>query len=128
MMLGDSLTVILLIAGSVFFLAGTLGLLRFPDVYTRLHALTKADNVGLGLMVAGLALHGGGQAAVDLAVGAVGGCQCCLPGGRSGEAKRHQAVEAMTCMDALAAHWHPCQHGICTSLCIISRAHGAQER
>ena len=57
MMLGDSLTVILLIAGSVFFLAGTLGLLRFPDVYTRLHALTKADNVGLGLMVAGLALQ-----------------------------------------------------------------------
>jgi multicomponent Na+:H+ antiporter subunit G len=28
--------------------------LRFPDVFTRLHALTKADNVGLGLMIAGL--------------------------------------------------------------------------
>ena len=54
---GDYLTVVLLIAGSLFFLAGTLGLLRFPDVYTRLHALTKADNVGLGLMVAGLALQ-----------------------------------------------------------------------
>ena len=54
---GDYLTVVLLIAGSVFFLAGTLGLLRFPDVYTRLHALTKADNVGLGLMVAGLTLQ-----------------------------------------------------------------------
>ncbi|HEB93253.1 MAG TPA: monovalent cation/H(+) antiporter subunit G [Gammaproteobacteria bacterium] len=54
---GDYLSVILLIAGSLFFLAGTLGLLRFPDVYTRLHALTKADNVGLGLMVAGLALQ-----------------------------------------------------------------------
>ncbi len=54
---GDYLTVILLIAGGGFFLAGTVGLLRFPDVYTRLHALTKADNVGLGLMVAGLALH-----------------------------------------------------------------------
>jgi len=54
---GDYLTVILLIAGSVFFLAGTLGLLRFPDVYTRLHALTKADNVGLGLVVAGLAFQ-----------------------------------------------------------------------
>lgn len=57
MMPGDYLSVILLIAGSLFFLAGTLGLLRFPDVYTRLHALTKADNVGLGLMVAGLALQ-----------------------------------------------------------------------
>jgi len=53
----DILTVLLLAAGAVFFLAGTVGLLRFPDVYTRLHALTKADNVGLGLMVAGLALQ-----------------------------------------------------------------------
>lgn len=40
--------------GVFFFLAGTLGLLRFPDVFTRLHALTKADNLGLGLVVLGL--------------------------------------------------------------------------
>jgi multicomponent Na+:H+ antiporter subunit G len=53
----DYLTIILVIAGALFFLAGTLGLLRFPDVYTRLHALTKADNVGLGLVVAGLAMQ-----------------------------------------------------------------------
>jgi multicomponent Na+:H+ antiporter subunit G len=50
----DFLSVVLLTAGGVFFFAGTLGLLRFPDVYTRLHALAKADNVGLGLVVAGL--------------------------------------------------------------------------
>jgi multicomponent Na+:H+ antiporter subunit G len=54
---GDYLTAVLLIVGDVFFLAGTFGLLRFPDVYTRLHALTKADNVGLGLIVAGLAIQ-----------------------------------------------------------------------
>lgn len=46
-----------MLAGAVFFLAGTVGLLRFPDVYTRLHALTKADNVGLGLMLTGLAIQ-----------------------------------------------------------------------
>lgn len=57
MILIDYLSAVLLIAGGVFFLAGTLGLLRFPDVYTRLHALTKADNVGLGLFVLGLALQ-----------------------------------------------------------------------
>lgn len=51
------LSSILLFTGGAFFLAGTLGLLRFPDVYTRLHALTKADNVGLGLVVAGLAVQ-----------------------------------------------------------------------
>lgn len=40
--------------GAFFFLAGTVGLLRFPDPLTRLHALTKADNIGLGLVVIGL--------------------------------------------------------------------------
>lgn len=53
----ELVTVILVAAGTVFFIAGTVGLLRLPDVYTRLHALTKADNVGLGLVVAGLALQ-----------------------------------------------------------------------
>jgi multicomponent Na+:H+ antiporter subunit G len=47
-------TYALVTLGCLFFLAGTLGLLRFPDVYTRLHALTKADNLGLGLIVLGL--------------------------------------------------------------------------
>ena len=53
----EFLTLLLLLAGAGFFLAGTVGLLRFPDVYTRLHALTKADNVGLGLIIAGLVLQ-----------------------------------------------------------------------
>ena len=55
-MLAD-LSAVLLIAGAGFFFAGTLGLVRFPDVYTRLHALTKADNLGLGLVVLGLMLQ-----------------------------------------------------------------------
>lgn len=41
-------------AGVFFFLAGAVGLLRFPDALTRLHALSKADNLGLGLVVLGL--------------------------------------------------------------------------
>ena len=47
-------TAIAVVAGAFFFLAGTVGLLRFPDSLTRLHALTKADNLGLGLVVIGL--------------------------------------------------------------------------
>jgi len=41
-------------AGVFFFVAGTVGLLRFPDTLSRLHALTKADNLGIGLIVIGL--------------------------------------------------------------------------
>ena len=55
--MADTLGWLLITLGLVFFVAGTIGLLRFPDLYTRLHALTKADNLGLGLVVAGLALH-----------------------------------------------------------------------
>ena len=55
----DVLAMLLMTAGAAFFLAGTVGLLRLPDVYTRLHALTKADNLGLGLLVAGLILDEG---------------------------------------------------------------------
>lgn len=53
----ETLSALLLILGAGFYLAGTVGLLRFPDVYTRLHALTKADNLGLGCVVLGLALQ-----------------------------------------------------------------------
>lgn len=50
----DVLTILAVSAGAFFFLAGTVGLLRFPDTLSRLHALTKADNLGLGLVVLGL--------------------------------------------------------------------------
>jgi multicomponent Na+:H+ antiporter subunit G len=50
----DLFTVAAVSGGGFFFLAGTVGLVRFPDALTRLHALTKADNLGLGLVVIGL--------------------------------------------------------------------------
>jgi len=58
----EGLRIALLAAGAAFFVVGALGLLRFPDAYTRLHALTKADNLGLGLIVLGL-LAGAGSLA-----------------------------------------------------------------
>lgn len=50
----DAFSIVAIAAGGLFYLAGTVGLLRFPDAYTRLHALTKADNLGLALVVIGL--------------------------------------------------------------------------
>ncbi|MGR7994056.1 cation:proton antiporter [Xanthobacter sp. ZOL 2024] len=48
------LTGLCVLAGLVFFAAGTVGLLRLPDPLTRLHALAKADNIGLGLIALGV--------------------------------------------------------------------------
>jgi multicomponent Na+:H+ antiporter subunit G len=50
----DIVSIVLVALGVFFFIAGTVGLLRFPDSLTRLHALTKADNLGIGLIVLGL--------------------------------------------------------------------------
>jgi multicomponent Na+:H+ antiporter subunit G len=47
----------LMVTGALFFLAGTVGLLRFPDAHTRLHAMAKADTLGLGLVTLGLVVR-----------------------------------------------------------------------
>jgi multicomponent Na+:H+ antiporter subunit G len=62
----DLFTVVAVSAGALLFVAGTLGLLRFPDTLTRLHALTKVDNLGLGLVVIGLMPQMGWLAAAKL--------------------------------------------------------------
>ena len=60
----DVVTIVLTGTGLVFFIAGTAGLIRFPDTHSRLHALTKADNLGLGLIALGLAFQAGSLAVV----------------------------------------------------------------
>ncbi|ODN68866.1 monovalent cation/H(+) antiporter subunit G [Methylobrevis pamukkalensis] len=59
----DILTGLLLLAGGVFAVAGALGLLRFPDVYTRMHAASKAGTLGSGFALVAVAVY-----AADLGV------------------------------------------------------------
>lgn len=47
---------VLVFIGVLFFVAGSIGLLRFPGVHSRLHALSKADSVGLGILITGVCL------------------------------------------------------------------------
>lgn len=55
----ESLAVIFILGGLFFFFAGTVGLLRFPDVYTRMHATGKCDTLGAMLMLSGIAIANG---------------------------------------------------------------------
>ena len=57
MTIADAATIAFALLGVIFFIGGTVGLLRFPDVHSRLHALTKADNLGLGLISIGLVMQ-----------------------------------------------------------------------
>ena len=53
----DILSIIFLILGLFFLFVGTLGLIRLPDVYNRLHATTKCDTLGAGLVLLSMALQ-----------------------------------------------------------------------
>lgn len=55
----EILSWILLLGGAVFLLIGAIGVLRFPDFYTRLHAVSVCDTLGAGLVLIGLMLQGG---------------------------------------------------------------------
>lgn len=64
----DPVTVGLVLVGCGFFVAGTVGLVRFPDTLSRLHALTKADNLGLGFICLGLAVRDGTLSGITILV------------------------------------------------------------
>jgi len=50
---------IFIIAGLFFVVVGTIGLLRFPDFYSRMHATGKCDTLGEGLILVGLMVYQG---------------------------------------------------------------------
>lgn len=53
----QTLVALLLVTGGVFALVGSIGMLRFPDFFMRLHAPTKAATLGVGgVLLAGLVL------------------------------------------------------------------------
>ena len=49
----------MILAGSVFVVIGAIGLLRMPDLYTRMHAASVTDTLGAGLLLGGLMLQAG---------------------------------------------------------------------
>ncbi len=53
----------MLVAGGVFTFLAALGIVRLPDVYTRMHAASKAGTVGSGLMLFAAGIH-----ALDVAI------------------------------------------------------------
>lgn len=52
-------SIITMLLGAFFLLVGTVGLIRLPDVFSRMHATTKSDTLGLGLVLIGLIIYQG---------------------------------------------------------------------
>lgn len=55
----DILGWVTMVAGGAFVLIGGIGVLRFPDMYTRLHAASVTETLGAGLLLFGMLLHSG---------------------------------------------------------------------
>jgi multicomponent Na+:H+ antiporter subunit G len=55
----DIVAIVFIVAGLFFFLVGVLGLLRMPDVFSRIHTTTKGDTLGVGLVIIGLMVLSG---------------------------------------------------------------------
>ena len=55
----DILSWILILAGSFFTVVGALGLVRMPDVFTRMHAASVTDTLGIGFLLLGMMLQAG---------------------------------------------------------------------
>lgn len=53
----DVLSAVLLLAGAAFALVAAIGVLRLPDLLSRMHAATKPQVIGLMLVIAGVALR-----------------------------------------------------------------------
>jgi multicomponent Na+:H+ antiporter subunit G len=56
-MIVSILTVLFLLSGTAFMVIATVGLIRLPDLYTRMHAITKAGTLGIILVTVSLAVH-----------------------------------------------------------------------
>jgi len=53
------LSIIFIVAGLFFLIVAAVGVIRFPDVYSRSHAVSLTDSLGAFLMLVGIALHEG---------------------------------------------------------------------
>jgi multicomponent Na+:H+ antiporter subunit G len=58
-MLLDTLSWVLILSGGMFGIISAVGVLRMPDIFTRMHAASIADTMALGLMFAGMMIQAG---------------------------------------------------------------------
>ena len=56
-MIYELLTAFFLITGSFFILVAALGVVRFPDLYTRMHAASKSVSLGIGCLLSGAVFY-----------------------------------------------------------------------
>jgi multicomponent Na+:H+ antiporter subunit G len=67
----ETIAALLLLGGAAFMMVATIGALRLPDFYTRMHAITKAGTLGIGLILVGIAVFFGDLSATTRAAAVI---------------------------------------------------------
>ncbi|MBR0556493.1 monovalent cation/H(+) antiporter subunit G [Ciceribacter sp. L1K23] len=65
------LTCLLILGGAAFALIAAIGINRLPDLYTRMHAASKAGTVGSGLLLVAVGIHSGDLSTFSRAIAGV---------------------------------------------------------
>lgn len=58
-MIQSAISIVFVVTGIVFMLTGSIGMLRLPDFYTRSHAVSKSDTLGIIFVISGLIIYEG---------------------------------------------------------------------
>lgn len=55
----EIISLMIILAGAFFLLVGSIGVIRLPDFFTRIHASSKCDTLGIMLVLGGMAVYEG---------------------------------------------------------------------
>lgn len=58
-MIQSAISMVFIVLGIIFMLAGSIGMLRLPDFYSRSHAISKSDTLGVIFVIGGLIIYEG---------------------------------------------------------------------
>ena len=68
----EAVVAVFMVTGGLFMLMAGLGVLRFPDLYTRISAATKASTLGAGFSLIALAVHFSDESVTSRALATIG--------------------------------------------------------
>ncbi|TVR11179.1 MAG: monovalent cation/H(+) antiporter subunit G [Planctomycetota bacterium] len=104
-MITDILASILVVAGAFFMFTAAVGIVRMPDIYTRLHCSTKSATLGIGLILLSVAVASGEGAVWARAIAGIAFFMLTVPVGGHILARAGYRVGAKQCAETLSDEW-----------------------
>lgn len=104
-MISDIIASCLVVLGAFFMFTAALGIVRMPDIYTRLHCSTKSATLGVGLILLAVAVHYGEGAVWARAIAGIAFFMLTVPVAGHILARAGYRVGAKQCAETLSDEW-----------------------